>query len=888
MAINLAPVPPYHYLVATAVGVAVCLLLLRLVLPRRRDALGRRPLTRLIVLLSSLAAALLLTAAAHNPQIRREPTIPQAHLAVVLDVSDSVLRDQASWNDALDEIGQLLVGAVNAMPEVMAASGTGSLMTFGRGVNTVQRQIPLADLPTAFRRLTPTDFAPGDATNIQAALDQAGQNIRRAGQRGAVLLITDGNQTDGNAWESAQTLARLGIPIYVYPLESQSPLLAITSAYLPAQIDGRVEATLRMVLQNHSNQEVPARLTIYQNPGLDNPHTRFGVAKFAEVPFAMPAVSWAPRRYPIRFEGVGLQFVDLILTPVTGEGEHRRRFYTHVTQPLRVLAVGGDNRWAVALSPENVTVAQIAPIDLPLDYNFQEIDALVISGVAAGEFRPGVLAAVARAVNDNGLGLFVINGDHAGGDEKTPTILMTYENTPIEPLLPVTTDPRVIFDEPPSRHVIIMIDKSGSMSSGRRLAQAKEIAIYIVQNLLRETDFVDVIAFNHDPHPLINNRLMYSAGKSIAIDRINSISGWGGTNALKALASIADREFTQCGLIFISDGEFGDVAARPDCRATVFAIAKNIPQNASIRQIADPFIVDDSFSPAGITIPYFDPEPRDKFFEPGEYVPLTAGYFSAQIDRLPVPNLPLEGTAVTGLKDEEGVVLTAARPRFTDPVLAYKPNGAGYVGAFTSGIPLSWLDNEEGRQAIEAWIKRTVPYVERDRYDLRLQDRGSAIAIQIGITAELDVEIEVTDLTVVLEIDGEPSIPITMSRQDMATGFFLGEVRPPRTTTTQSATLVIKETGPHAIFRPQRIPMLIGPAAPIEQVATAEATSFGLNTSLLRAIAEAGGGLYNPPEGTTFFHTVPAETPVTEFWPHLSLLAAFFYLLAVATQRLEP
>jgi hypothetical protein len=240
---------------------------------------------------------------------------------------------------------------------------------------------------------------------------------------------------------------------------------------------------------------------------------------------------------------------------------------------------------------------------------------------------------------------------------------------------------------------------------------------------------------------------------------------------------------------------------------------------------------------------------------------------------------------VTGLKDEEGVVLTAARPRITDPVLAYKANGAGYVGAFT---PLDWLDSDDGRQAIEAWIKRAVPYAERDRHDLRLQDRGGAIAIQIGIMAGLDEEIEVTHLTVSLEIEEQSPLPITTFREETAPGFFTGEIRLARVPTTQPATLVIRETGPHAISRPQRIPMLIGPAAPMEQVAAAEAASYGLNESLLKAIAETGGGIYDPPVGITFFRTMPAETRITEFWPHFSLLAAFFYLLAVAAKRLEP
>lgn len=896
MAITFAPIYPYHWLVGGLAGATVCLLLLRLFLPHGLDILGRRPLTRLLVFIFSLAAALSLIAAAHNPQFLRKPSVPTVHLAVVLDVSESVLRSEAKWSAALDEIGELLSVAVSTMPEEMAVNGTGSLMTFGRGVNVVGREFPLMELPTIFRRLTSADFAIGDATNIQVALEQAEQNIRRGGQRGAILLITDGNQTDGNASETAGSLARQGIPILVFPLTSSPPSLAITSAYLPAQIDGRTEATLRAVMQNYSDQDVLAGLAIRQNPNFDNLTTHFGIAQYSEIPlFEMPAENWMSLREPLRFEGIGLQFVDLILTPAEGQGIHQRRLYTHVLRPVHIMAVGGDNRWIKALAPENVIVTQMMAAELPPSYDFQEIDALVLSGVAAAEFRPGVLSAVAQAVDKDGLGLFVMNGDHAGGDEKTPTVLMSYEETPIAPLLPITTDPRVVFDEPPTRHVVILIDASGSMATPldggfSRLDKAKETAIHIIRELLRPTDYLDVIVFSTGAGHLVEDRLMNTAGKDYAVAQIGGIGIGGGTDPTEALRLVSGRHLTHCGLIFVSDGELDPrtLSARPDCRYTVFLVGlSDVPANAPTRLLADPIPVPGSFNPASITIPYFEPEPRDTFFEPGEYTPFTAEYFSAQIDRLPVPGLPLEGTAVTALKDEDNVVLTAARPLFTDPVLAYKAAGAGYVGAFTTAIPMSWLDNDEGCKAIEAWIKRTVPYSERDRYELRLQDHGGDIVIQIGIMAQLDEEIEVTDLIVTLELEGQSLLPIVMRRQETAPGLFSGKIRLSRAEETQLAMLVIQEKGPHAVSRPQRIPLIIGPAASIEQVSTAEVTSYGLNENLLKTIVEMSGGVYDLPVGSTFFRGLPAEISLTELWPHISLLAAVFYLLAVAIKRLE-
>jgi len=63
---------------------------------------------------------------------------------------------------------------------------------------------------------------------------------------------------------------------------------------------------------------------------------------------------------------------------------------------------------------------------------------------------------------------------------------------------------------------------------------------------------------------------MDEEGKKKALDMLDRVRAVGGTDPNRALSLIGDREMAECGLIFISDGEFGYVGYRPDCRTTVF------------------------------------------------------------------------------------------------------------------------------------------------------------------------------------------------------------------------------------------------------------------------------------------------------------------------------
>ena len=885
MALTFEPRVPWH-LIVTGLSLAVVLLMTArgLVGETRWRTFGRHHGTRWATFLFSVGAATLFALAAWNPYLARTANPPGVHLVVALDVSDSVLRAEGGWPHIQAELSRWLLASVRALPAEVKEGGVASVLTFGKNVVVAQRAIPLEELPAAFDRLSERDLAAGGESDLAAALLRASDLIAQTGGQGAVLLASDGNQTTGNAEEAARQLAREGIPVYVLPIEGGNPALAITAANLSRQVNADTPTYTRGLLGNNTESETMASFGIYQNYGQLDPGSLFGSEQFAENSVSLAPQTFGRFHEQIVFQGIGLQYLDLWLRPDDGSGEHRRRFFTHVYRPPRILAIGGDNRWTNAFSPEAGAIITAIPDEITPAFNFLTYDAIVISDIAANLFPSGTLEAIARTVEQDGLGLIVINGGHHVADELAPTVLMSYVDTPLDPLLPVSAEPRPEFPEPLPRQVVILIDASGSMS-GQRLTKAKEIARYIVENLLRPVDRLDLMTFNCSTQHLVKDKYVEIEELDNIVNQINSIQSGGGTCPDQALAQIASRKMSNCGLIFISDGEFSGITYRPDCRSTVFAIGQDhILPNSPLYALADPFPVGSGFDPTDITIPYFKPEPRDKFFEPGDFTPLTMEYFSTRVDTLPVPELSLPGAAITYIKQEADLI--AVRPKFTDPVLAYKASGAGYVGVLTSEIPPDWAEDEAGRQAVEAWITRVISYAARDRYDFLLTDHGEVIEVRIAVLSQEGVP-RINQLTAHVEIEGQPPIVIPLTADPLVPATFTGFMHLPRKDTAQSAYLLLRETGPDALSRPQRIPFLIPPSGDVLGALPQEMYSFGLNEALLRAITETSGGVFNPPEGTPLFRGRPLEHRSDPLWPALMAAGALAYVAAIALVRFD-
>ncbi len=881
------PHSPWSHIAAIASLSVIILLLARTVLDiyRKNDlwlTLGQKKRTRTFVFVCSLLTAVCLAIAALNPYYTPHNPSQGLHLEIAVDVSDSVLRAHGGWESIRKSLTKKIQSGIQSIPLDLRKNSTGGILTFRTQINETWRRKPIATLPSAFSRLGTDSFAEGDGTHIENGLHEAYTAINKAGGQGAVILISDGHQTTGDALIAAQDLARQGVPIHVFPIEGRGPAVAITDADLPPQVFPHVQTFVRGMLINRLKKDETGSLSLSYEQNPINSQSPISVSRS----ISLPSHQWVRFRWPIVFQDFGLQFIQLSLQAHGEKEPHIRRFYTYVKRPPKLLVLGGENTWIQAVPADLAQIETMDPKEPLFQEKLTEYDALVINSTPSFVFPRISLDSIAQAVEKRGLGFLFINGTHEAAPEEGETVLLSYKDSPIAPLLPVIPGPRPFISDPPPRQVAILIDTSGSME-GWKLQKSKEIAKHIIQNLLRPQDKLDLITFTTGAGQLMESRSMDEDGKIEALHLIDSIRSYGGTDPRQALALIGNRSMNECGLIFLSDGEFDYIDYRPDCRATVFEIGSDqFSRSPALRKIADPIPVSINFDPQSIYIPYFDPQPRDKFYEKEPFNPMSMENHLPLDKQLPVPSIELKGSAVSYLK--ESATLNGVRPKLIDPVLASWEFGEGIVEIFNSGFTSQWINEEKGRKAIEAWISHLIPFIERNRYDFKLQDLGDLIQIRISLVSPTGTIPQINRMTGTIEFKGKESSGFTLQQDSSIPGVFQGQISVERTNQATRGFLILREFGSQAVPRPQRIPIIIPPKGKPSHALSSEDASTGLNKELLQKIANAGGGSYDPPQGAPFFKEQPIAQRGLPLWPFVILAAILFYLAAIALKRIDP
>jgi hypothetical protein len=291
-----------------------------------------------------------------------------------------------------------------------------------------------------------------------------------------------------------------------------------------------------------------------------------------------------------------------------------------------------------------------------------------------------------------------------------------------------------------------------------------------------------------------------------------------------------------------------------------------------------------NFNPASIQLAYFEPDNRTKYFEPGPFMPLRTGNALALGAALDVPPLGLVGSAIVTLK--ESAELIAVREKFADPLLVYREAGLGETAVFASAVPSTWADSSTARTSVGGWVEALFPYSARDRYDFDVRDRGDALEIRVGLVDRGAGIPHVTALTASIDLHDGRAVPVDFRADPEVPGAFAATVILPRAENAQHALLSLRETGTEALARPQRIPLIVPPVGDVDGPQTSEDYTSGLNASLLRQIADASYGQFDPTMGSLRPAISPPDMSMP-LWPWLTILSVLSYLAAVVAQRLD-
>jgi uncharacterized membrane protein len=353
----------------------------------------------------------------------------------VLDLSDSISdrgrqAAQAYLKEAIRNLGEHDVAG---------------LVVFGRDALVDWMPTHLRELPTIYSKPEP------DGTNIAAALRLASAMFPD-GKNKRIVLLSDGNETEGSAQDAALVASTENIEIDVVQLAAATPdsetLVLETQA--PSEVKIGEPFNLRVVIESRKAAEGVLMIDRDGEP-------------VKRVP-----VKLAPGKnvvvVPVQTEREGFHRYRVTLE-ASPDGDARNnigRVFVRVRgKPRVLLAEGGapDPTRALekALRANNLEVTRVDPNTFPARAeDLQNYDAILFHDFPAVALSPQMMLALQSAVRDTGIGFAMIGGENSflpGG----------YYETPIAEMLPVDLNVRQRKVFPPAT-VVIIVDISGSMA----------------------------------------------------------------------------------------------------------------------------------------------------------------------------------------------------------------------------------------------------------------------------------------------------------------------------------------------------------------------------------------------------------------------------------------
>ncbi len=711
---------------------------------RRRE----RSLKSRVTLIVRLFVTTLLALAVAAPSV----LLPTGKSAtwILLDVSDSTSYTRAAFEqhiaDALEsapkdeQVGVIAFGA-NAMVETPLREQAGF-----SGVHTA---------------VNPS------ASDLSGALRLAGA-LLPAENAGHIVVVSDGQVGDVKAQASALSARGIGVDTLAMPSESL-PDAQVTEVQTPSQVFQGQKFSIEVTVD--SNFDTTGTLVLYQN---NTPTaTREVTLRKGENLFAFQDVSGKT--------GVVTYEAKLL---AKGDGQSHNNSasaYLSATGAPGVLLVegvpGGGEEMAKMLAAAGMRVERVLPDELPVQADaLRQYEAIVLANVDADSAEEAQWTAIETAVRTLGRGLCVLGGDSSYA-------LGGYRGSLLETMLPVTIDVRNKL-QMPALGLMLVIDKSGSMTSGQfgttRLEVAKEAAMRSTE-VLTAKDQIGVIAFDDAAKWVVPLQEVKDVGAIQSM--IGTIRPGGGTSYYSALNEACNALIAtntpQKHIIFLSDGEPGDSGFE---RLLVNANARGITvTTVAVGGGANTRLMELLATVGGgraYTAGEFDNIP--KIFTKETY--LAGGSYVQNRVFTPVVTESSALTDYTGFPQLGGYLTATEKPLATvslvsdqeDPILAWWPYGAGTVLAWTSDAEGAWTQEflmwESAASFFGGLVTKTLPRDARDG-QLEVDNQNGVAKVRYTLSPETKPEEGLATQAKILQPDGtELTVPLT----EIAAGAYEG------------------------------------------------------------------------------------------------------------------
>ena len=483
-------------------------------------------------------------------------TVPnrENELLLVVDRSDS--------GSEQEELKEKYIQNVIGMCDVNYKVG---IVTFG--YDTVYAAPLSYDSREVYRQYLSAELPDTSATDIAGALTFAAEQFANP-RTAKIVLLSDGFETDSSALNAAQIIAAQGIRIDTvhFGNEAQGEI-QLVDAQLPGdKVVLGAETEVRLTVESNIEMPVSATVTV----------SDMGFEDEAQSVTIDPGVQTIVVPHVFQSEGMHDILVELACASdfVTQNNVFQTYLDISAFEDILILEnVAGEANELISILSEGGYTADVLNIHTDaafLPQNAKELCAyeqVVLVNISNADLQsPAMPAAFDRALYDYvysfGGSLFTVGGSNDAGPENT-SIAHAYNREDLQGTLLQEMLPVQAIDYSPPIAVMIVIDTSGSMSSGR-FDMAISGALETV-DALNDRDFCGVMSFDTNAQDQVEV-LPASQREEIrtAIERLRdqSSSGTGGTvfsgaidRAGRALGAVdADRKH----IILITDGNPAD------------------------------------------------------------------------------------------------------------------------------------------------------------------------------------------------------------------------------------------------------------------------------------------------------------------------------------------
>ena len=806
--------------------------------------------------------------------------LPADRLSVVF-----LLDASASMLDATRE--ELVAWARDAVRE-MPEGDTAGVVVFG-GNALVDR------LPSELDELAdPASEPVVGATDVGAAVRLAAA-IFPSGAQQRIVLLSDGNDTAGEAEEAIAAASARGIRLDVVAPADESAAEVLVDA-IDAPPGARVGETVDLVVRLRSTITTGATLRLLADGATIATRELELEPGVTTIPFAVTA------------EEPGFHVFRAVIEPDEDRFAQNNAAdaYVLVTGEPQVLVATDDAERAadlVASLGEGSLEVTVVPADgVPSSLTtLAGYDSVVLDNVSADDLGDTAMASLQVYVRDLGRGLVMIGGREsygAGG----------YIDTPIEETLPVYMTVRD-RERSPDVAMVAVVDKSGSMAdchctgdardqanpSGQRGFEKVDIAkeaILRAAEALAPTDMLGVVTFDQNAHWAVRTAPIdfgaLEAGMGFPAD--------GNTNIFAGLQAayddLVDNPATLRHIILITDGWSQSGAydeLLEDMRAAGITLSTIGTGGGSARMLedmaeetggryydaADATLIPDIFLRE--TIRTAGEQIVEETFQP---VPSAT---SEILDGLDAGRLPqLLGYNATTAKGTATVALLTARD---DPLLAQWQYGLGRAVAWTSDTRQTWatpwIGTAEFGTMTAQLVAWTLPPQDSEGIDVQFSP-GEAGALNVEVTSFDDEGGPRNFYRTVLRLVSPDLEPTQTVLEQVGPGRYAGTVR----AEDPGAYLVrVAQTFEDA-DRTDAASRTLGIVSP----AAAEYRRLGVDAEALAGFADTGLGRVLPLDDEeavqeVWRHDIEASAFPTPIWPWLLLFAILLVPLDVGVRR---